>query len=149
MRDRIFNFQKTINRRGFVLIVLGLGAFSVLNHYVLHYYFVVQKIGISNYLITKTILSLFYITILSPFIIYRLNDIGITKWWILVFWLITIFETRNLILIQEIWGVYIEPISTPLIALNIGALCILTVLLLKRGRYNKAFKNDGPNRPAF
>ena len=149
MRNRVFNIRKTLNRRGFTYVFIGFASFAVLMHYFLRYVFSANALGMTNFLISKTMFEFIYLAILTPFIIQRLNDIGITKWVALVFWPTTAFEIRNLLLIQDAWDIYIDPFSTPLIVLNSVSFLIFLLLLFKAGRYNKAFKKDGLNQPAF
>ncbi len=132
----LFKFKDTLNRKYFIFSFLLLSCLSVTIHYLILFLFNSLEMGI-NYLIIKSFLALIYLALFMPFIIGRFKDAGVSPWWILIFWLATIFGLRNLILAQELWGIELNPFSIPMLVIDISSFILILVLLFKPGNHDK------------
>lgn len=130
----VFGFQRNLNRRGFLSVFIVISAISTLIKFL---FFSWDLHPISSELagfLLITLLDFTYLAILTPFVIQRINDLRITKWWILVIWTAGAFDLRTVLLVQNLWGFYIDPLAMPLLLLNVVSLVLVSTLFLCGGR---------------
>jgi hypothetical protein len=58
-----------------------------------------------------------------------------------VFWLAAIFDLRNIVLLEEYWGIKIATDSAFIVSIYVGSLILFLVLLFKPGSHNKSLKD--------
>lgn len=122
-------YTKNISRFGFLVAIVGL---SVVGFAVHHFLILVwPSLGASDvdFVITKSVLAFVYMTVLTPFVLRRLNDIGTSSWWVIVFWMEAVFSLRNIVLVDVLWDIQVNPFSWPLVILNVSSLILFIVLL--------------------
>lgn len=124
------------------MAIVGFTLTAMAVHYVLQYIYALLGINDITYLSMKCALSFMYLAAFMPFCIKRMNDIQMSKWWVAVFWLEAIFSLRNIVLVEMVWGIQINPFSWPLAILALGSLVLGLVLIFKPGTHNNALNHD-------
>ena len=138
MDKNIFRFKGTLNRKYFIISLLIYFGVIVTIHYLTSYLLKSFEFSGINYFIVKSFLALVYLAIFTPFIVARLRDAALSPWWALILFVATIFDLRNFVLAQELWGVEVNPFLIPIIIITISSFVLYLVLLFKPGRYTRA-----------
>ena len=138
----LISINKKINRLGFfyafLLITVGVAAAQ----YLFKLFYPLEAIEPINYFVIKGILGLVYLVLLMPIAIWRLNDIAMSRWWVLLGWISYPFTLNSIMVIKLTWGNDINPMSIPVLGINILFLLFILVLLFKSGSSNNAPHSD-------
>ena len=120
-----------MNRKTFLIAVAVYWAVATLGSWLLQA--ALSDHAPVTYLVSKSGLQFALLAALTPFAIFRLRDIQATWLWVVFFWLDALFGIRNVLLVQELYGIKIDPLSVPVGLASLTAFVLLVVLLVKPG----------------
>jgi len=140
MLRKIFTFEGRLGRKGFFYSFLAVTVSALLLPYLVIVNTLPEDISGIMYLSIKSGMSFFHLAILTPFIVRRLHDFGVSGWFSIVFWIGTLFGIRNVILLNELWGLDIDIFSAPVIIIEVTLLLLILALFLVPSKESNTVK---------
>jgi len=140
--NELISLNRKLNRLGFFYAFLVITIVIVAVQYLFKFAYPLNEIEPINYFLIKGILGLVYLILLMPIAIGRLNDIAMSRWWVLIGWISYPFTLNSIMVIKLTWGIDINPMSIPVLGINILFLLFILVLLFKAGSSNNAPHSD-------
>ncbi|WP_457665653.1 hypothetical protein [Thiolapillus sp.] len=132
---KLLNSRGSLKRRPYFFAFSGIVLLWIPGGYLLREVLLTKEYVSSFYLEITFAWELLILGVITPFSVWRSRDIGISGWWVLVFWLLPFFDLNFMYILSKYMGLVVSGgVLWPALFLDLIAIVLIATLLFSKSK---------------